>query len=81
MMLFFYICRYQNKKVYPSSIRPHIIAKHFKTYPFLEKEVLFYHDSDIIFRTLPNWEELINDDIWYCSDTRSYLDSNYIKTY
>lgn len=79
--LFFTYADTRTKKVYPSSIRPHIIAKHFKTYPFLEKEVLFYHDSDIIFRTLPNWEELINDDIWYCSDTRSYLDSNYIKTY
>lgn len=68
-------------KTYASSIRPHIISKHFKTFPDLSKEVIFYHDSDIIFRSLPDWDSLLQDDVWYCSDTRHYLDSKYIRTY
>lgn len=63
---------------YLSSLRPHLIAKHIKQHPELENEVVFYHDSDIIFRCLPDWESLINDPVWYVSDTRSYLDSQYI---
>lgn len=68
----------QNKN-YLSSIRPHIIAKHFEECPSMEKETIFYHDSDIIFRELPDWGNLLLDDIWYVSDTRSYLDTQFVK--
>lgn len=63
---------------YASSIRPHIILKHFNSYPELEEEIFFYHDSDIIFTSLPKFNQLFNDDTWYTSDTRGYLDCNYI---
>ena len=69
------------QKEYFSSIRPHIIAKHFNKYPYLENGTIFYHDSDIVFRELPCWSNLLQDDAWYASDTRSYLDSNYIITH
>lgn len=68
------------RKKYLSSLRPHIIAKHFRAHPELEEETLFYHDSDILFCKKPDWQTLLEDDCWYASDTRSYLDSNYIKT-
>ncbi len=64
--------------LYPSSIRPHLIKKHLKKYPYLEKECLFYHDSDILFRKLPQLSSLEHDPICYASDTRTYLDCNYI---
>lgn len=65
-------------KAYPSSIRPHLLKKHLKKYPKLEKECFFYHDSDIIFRKHPHLLILEKDPIWYASDTRNYLDYNYI---
>lgn len=61
-------------------VRPNILSKHFDVYPELTKENIFYHDSDIIFRELPNFDLLTDDDVWYLSDTVSYIGSNYIKS-
>src|SRR6056300_129154 len=36
-------------KRYISSIRPNILKKHFKANPSLKNEIIFYHDSDIVF--------------------------------
>ncbi len=61
-------------------LRPNILFKHFTRYPELSEENIFYHDSDIIFRELPNFDLLTNDKIWYLSDTVSYIGSDYIKS-
>jgi hypothetical protein len=61
-------------------LRPNILSKHFDVYPELTNENIFYHDSDIIFRELPDFDLLTNDDVWYLSDTVSYIGSNYIKS-
>ena len=66
---------------YASSIRPHIIQQHLKAFPYLQDECIFYHDSDIIFRELPNFPEMLASEKWYVSDTRNYLDTNYIKSF
>jgi len=66
---------------YASSIRPHIIAKHLLTNPWLSNEALFYHDSDIIFRELPDFETLLAGPSWYVSNTSNYLDANYITAH
>lgn len=63
---------------YPSSIRPNLIRQHFEAFPELEKEIIFYHDSDIIFRALPDFNKLIAGNCWFVSDTRNYIDTNYI---
>lgn len=68
-------------KKYLSSLRPHLLAKHYHQYPELEAETIFYHDSDILLTQVPNWEILTEDDTWYVSDTRSYLDSKYIRQF
>lgn len=70
----------RESRKYLSSLRPHIIRQHLEAFPYLQQETLFYHDSDIIFRDLPDFRLLNDDDIWYVSDTRHYLDSNYIKS-
>lgn len=61
-------------------LRPDILSQHFKLFKNLENEIIFYHDSDIIFRELPDFNKLNSDDKWYFSDTISYIGSKYIKS-
>lgn len=66
--------------IYVSSVRPHILKKHFEAHPYLENEVIFYHDSDMVFTKPVNWNHLIDGDTWYLSDTNSYINADYIKS-
>ena len=77
---FFYYKDYGvNLGLYIPQLRPHILKQHFKHYDkYFEDKVIFYHDSDIIFRELPNFEELLKDDICWQSNTTSYLDYSYL---
>ncbi len=75
---FFTYADERESNAYLSSIRPHIIKKHIAALPHLQHEVIFYHDSDIIFRQVPVLPADCSYNKWYVSDTRSYLDSNYI---
>lgn len=61
-------------------LRPDIIEQHFTKFPELRGETIFYHDSDIIFRSLPNFDEMHSDLYWYLSDTISYIGADYIKS-
>lgn len=61
-------------------LRPDVLEQHFLRYPGLSNEIIFYHDSDIIFRELPDFNLLNDDDFWYLSDTVSYIGSDYIKS-
>lgn len=65
---------------YVSVLRPDSLEQHFKAYPELRGEVIFYHDSDIIFTKLPDFDKMYDDNFWYLSDTISYIGSNYIKS-
>ncbi|WP_160069134.1 hypothetical protein [Sphingobacterium bovisgrunnientis] len=67
----------RQSKEYISSIRPNILKQHFSFYPELENEVIFYHDSDVLFSRIPVLDVSCNTKC-YVSDTRSYLDSKYI---
>lgn len=74
---FFYPDRRRTKK-YVSSIRPNILKQHFSVYPELANEVIFYHDCDIIFsHVLPTAQFEVNQ-VWYGSDTNSYINYDYI---
>jgi hypothetical protein len=64
-------------KKYIPSLRPMALSRWLKEYPKLGK-CYFYHDSDIIFRELPNFDKLLSDDIVYLSDTLSYISYDYI---
>ena len=78
---FFY---YEDTRQYPisyiSSIRPNILKQHFKAFPDLSEQVIFYHDCDIIFTGFPmflhNYQKWDNN--WYVSDTVSYIGYDYI---
>lgn len=60
-------------KKYIYSIRPNLLKQHFKLYPELKNQIIFYHDCDIIFSKPIDWTQFKNTDIWYGSDTRWYL--------
>jgi hypothetical protein len=64
-------------KNYIPSIKPFLIYKWLEEYPNLGK-CFFLHDADIIFRRLPDFNSLLNDDISYVSDTIGYIGYNYI---
>jgi hypothetical protein len=65
------------KKHYIPSIKPYLISKWIQSNKEFGK-LFFLHDADIIFRELPDFEKLLNDDISYLSDTIGYIGYNYI---
>lgn len=77
---FFYQDTREQPIHYVSSVRPNILKQHFAAYPELREEAIFYHDCDIVFTKTPDWSQLLNDNIWYLSDTNSYLNYEYIKS-
>lgn len=70
----------RHDKSYISSIRPHILKKHFTAYPDLKDEPIFYHDCDIVFTKPLNIDHFLENDISYLSDTISYIGYNYIHS-
>lgn len=71
----------RHDKGYISSIRPHILRKHFTAYPSLSEKVVMYHDCDIAFtKPLELPENVYTDNTCYLSDTISYIGHNYIKS-
>jgi hypothetical protein len=63
---------------YISSIRPNILKQHFAAHPELEEEAILYHDCDIVLTKRINWEQFLEDEKWYGSDTRWYIAHSYI---
>lgn len=67
----------RTKKYYIPSIKPYLISKWLEENPSYGK-VFFLHDADIIFRELPDYKTLLQDDILYVSDTIGYIGYDYI---
>lgn len=67
----------RNIKTYIPSIKPFLIHKWIEEDQSRGK-LFFLHDADIIFRELPNFSGLLNDEIIYVSDTVGYIGYNYI---
>lgn len=67
---------------YISSLRPHIIKKHFMALPDMQDRAIFYHDCDMIFTKEPDFLSglLDVDTNWYVSDCISYIGHDYIKS-
>lgn len=64
---------------YIPAIYFNLMSNHLKAHPELKDEVLFLHDSDIVFTRTPNLDWVTSKDIWYMSDTNSYINYNYIQ--
>lgn len=76
---FFYEDTRINHK-YISSIRPHVLEKHWKKFPELKKSAIFYCDCDIVFTKPVDFDKFLKDDIHYLSDTISYIGAKYIRS-
>lgn len=77
---FFFYPDDRMKPGYISSIRPHLLHKHWLANPHLAKETVFYHDCDIVFPKAFDVKDLLEDKICYVSDTVSYIGANYIRS-
>jgi hypothetical protein len=75
---FFYQDTREQPIHYISSVRPNVLKQHFKAHPELEFEAIFYHDCDIVFTRKPDFNAFLNDNIWYLSNTNSYINYDYI---
>lgn len=66
-------------KNYIPSIYFNLMSHHMKAHPELKEERLFLHDSDIVFTRPPevSWAE--DGEVWYMSDTNSYINYSYIQ--
>jgi hypothetical protein len=63
---------------YVPSIYFNAVKQHFAKFPSLETETIMFHDSDTILAKRPDFYELLNDNTWYFSDTKSYINYDYI---
>lgn len=61
----------RENKVYTPSIYFHLVSRFVHDYK--PTESLFLHDGDIVFRELPLFHKMLNDDTCYFSDTSNYL--------
>jgi hypothetical protein len=67
----------QDKSYIPSK-KPYGMYKHLRNYPDLNKEAIFYHDSDMLFIKKVNEVLLESGDRWYTSDTDGYIGHDYV---
>lgn len=74
---FFYRDTRPNQSYIPS-IYFNMMKQHLKAHPELEKEVLFLHDSDILFTKPIDFSSMAFGNVWYLSDTVGYIGTQYI---
>ena len=64
---------------YIPAIYFNLMSNHLKAHPELKDEVLFLHDSDIIFTRNPELDWVRKNNVWSISDTNSYINYDYIQ--
>jgi hypothetical protein len=67
----------REQKHYIPNIKPYLVYQWLKENPELG-ECFFLHDSDIVFRELPDFDKMLDDKICYLSDTIGYIGYDYI---
>ena len=66
-------------KIYIPSIYFNLCKQHWKQYPELQNEIVMMHDSDtILVKPFQIDYELLGNKIWWFSDTKSYINYDYI---
>ena len=65
---------------YSPGLRPHILAKYYEKYPNAENETFLLLDPDVLFTKKIKLNDLEKDNVWYLSDTLSYINTKYIKS-
>lgn len=66
-------------KSYIPSIYFNLCKQHWEAHKELENEVVMMHDSDtLLTKPFPTKGELFNSNVWWFSDTKSYINYDYI---
>lgn len=65
---------------YGATMKPYLVKRFMEQYPNQQNDVFFYTDPDVVFTRRMDLDKYLYGDTWYLSDTRSYLDSDYIKS-
>jgi len=65
---------------YIPSIYFNVLKQHIQAHPELSTAPLFLHDSDIVFTRPVDFSSMVNDNIWYLSDTVGYIGTQYVLT-
>jgi glycosyltransferase involved in cell wall biosynthesis len=71
----------RKKPRYISSVRPHILEKHWSANPWLETKAVMYHDCDIAFSKPLKVDDKLDesqDKECFLSDTRTYIGPHYL---
>jgi hypothetical protein len=68
----------RNDKSYLPGVYFFLLKRYSETNDLSDK-VLFLHDSDIVFTRRVDFSQMLNDNIWYLSDTNSYINYDYIQ--
>jgi hypothetical protein len=77
---FFFYNDTRSDSCYIPSIYFNLMKQHLAEHPKLQEEVLFTHDSDIVFTKKPTLDSLFYKNKWFVADTHSYLDYDYIQS-
>jgi hypothetical protein len=77
---FFFYEDSREDKGYIPGIYFDLMSNHLTAYPELKDEILFLHDSDIIFTRKPELDWVVKSDTWYMSNTNSYINYDYITS-
>lgn len=67
-------------KRYSSSLRPYLLMRFFIDNPSYGDTKFMYLDPDVLFTKQVDFTQFERDFKWYVSDTRSYIDSKYIRS-
>lgn len=65
---------------YAPAMQSAVLAQHFDKHPELTDCAIFFHDADFVFTKYFDFSPYLNDEIWYFSDTISYIGADYIKS-
>lgn len=77
---FFFYNDTRTDKNYPPSIYFNLLKQHIAAREEVKYDVLYLHDSDIIFTKTPKFDDMAKGNAWYLSDTNSYINYDYIKS-
>lgn len=76
---FFYKDEGVDEGFYIPQLRPQVLKQYFEAHQDASDKVFFYHDADILFNYLPDFEQLSLGKINWQSDTSGYLDYDYLS--
>lgn len=66
--------------VYIPVLRPYVMWRYFTDHPEMKEKAIFYYDSDVLLTEKFDISHLLDDDINYVSDTRSYVGALYFDS-